>query len=81
MYDKAEEVIKQAISEVPNFAQFYSSLGIMLGRQNRLEVNDYTCHVYYPLSRQLQEGEKLLEKAVTLEPNSGNYHANLGTEL
>lgn len=38
MYDKAEEVMRKAIREVPNFAQFYSSLGIMLGRQNRLEV-------------------------------------------
>lgn len=26
----------------------------------------------------LQEGQKLLERAVTLEPSSGNYLANLG---
>ena len=28
-----------------------------------------------------QEGQKLLEKAVSLDPNSGNYHANLGKYL
>ena len=41
LYKEAEEVMRMAISEVPNYAQFYSSLGIMLGRQNRLEVS--TC--------------------------------------
>lgn len=80
MYDKAEELMRMAISEVPNCAQFYSSLGIMLGRQNRLEVCIDAC-VYGSISYvfyRIKEGEELLEKAVTLEPNSGNYLANLG---
>ncbi len=38
MYDKAEEIMRRGISENPNAAQLYSSLGILLGRQNRLEV-------------------------------------------
>lgn len=38
MYDKAEEVMRSAIAEIPDSAMLYSSLGVLLGRQNRLEV-------------------------------------------
>jgi len=39
IYDKAEEVMKRGIAELPDGAQLYSSLGILLGKQNRLEVS------------------------------------------
>lgn len=47
MYDKAEEVMRRAISEIPNCAQFYSSLGVLLGRQDRLEVSNSACTLYH----------------------------------
>jgi hypothetical protein len=83
MYDKAEEVMRMAISEVPDCAKFYSSLGIMLGKQKRLEVWKLIASMTYAtvpgnFVHTIQEGEALLEKAVTLEPNSGNHLANLG---
>ena len=39
MHDKAEEVMRNAIAEIPDCAQLYSSLGVFLGKQNRLEVH------------------------------------------
>lgn len=43
MYDEAEEVLRKAISELPSYAELYSSLGVLLGRQNRLEVCVCVC--------------------------------------
>ncbi len=39
MYDKAEEVMKRGITEIPEGALLHSSLGVLLGKQNRLEVS------------------------------------------
>lgn len=46
MYDKAEEVLRSAIDEVPSSGGlFYSSLGVLLGKQNRLEVCVASCSI------------------------------------
>ena len=38
LYDKAEDILKRAIRQFPDEAKFYSSFGVLLGRQDRLEV-------------------------------------------
>lgn len=38
MYSEAEGVLREAVSIIPDNAQFYYSLGVLLGRVNRLDV-------------------------------------------
>ena len=38
MYGEAEKVLREALSTMPENPQFYYSLGVLLGRVNRLDV-------------------------------------------
>lgn len=39
MYDEAEKVLREAIGVIPDHAHFYYSLGVVMGRVNKLKVN------------------------------------------
>lgn len=38
MYDEAVQVLEEAIKQMPANPQFYSSLGVLMGRLHRFEV-------------------------------------------
>ena len=82
MYEEAEHTLQEAISIMPDHSQFYFTLGVMLGRLQRYEVKqkfqlqinsaNFTKILFF------QEAEKLLLTAISMNPATARYHANLG---
>ena len=49
MYKEAEKVLREAIKQLPNNPLLYYSLGVLLGRINRLQVHfdSISCLLFY----------------------------------
>lgn len=89
MYKEAETVMKEAITLMPDKARFYFSLGVLLGKTERLEVRiividtistviiESACHCCFCYV--LKEGEMYLSLAVEMRPDIAKYHVNLGS--
>ena len=82
MYHEAEKTLQDAIKQMPTNPLFYYSLGVLMGRLNRLEVSwnglVHKLMNYITIKFLLQEGKELLSKAVSMDATSAGYHANLG---
>lgn len=81
LYSEAERLLGEAIEQMPENHQFYYSLGVLMGKLHRLEVNEIIGCAYFLvvyIACTLQEGKELLNKAISMNPTAANYHANLG---
>lgn len=83
--------MEEAIKAMPSNPQCYFSLGVMLGRLQRLQVSVHNNPLVEVLEVVvsmvcrsgifcLQEAEELLRTAISMN-SAPNYHANLGNQL
>ena len=54
MNEEAESTMREAISIIPDHPEFYFSLGVLLGKLNRLKVRMYYHFLYWKFNSMIK---------------------------
>ena len=63
MYHEAEKTLQDAIKQMPTNALFYYSLGVLMGRLNRLEVSWFIIIVIVSYIKLVTGGEGAIKQS------------------